>query len=251
MTEAEWLTSGKPSKMFEEELKASSDRKQKLFAVACCRRVEHRFIDSTQHAALEVVELAADNLCLAEDLAQAGRAMSRFDAAYWDENLPGEEVCWHASCVIKQAVTTTPLQQLSIGGRIHWLDDIFLGTSGVSGHAIIEAAQASGKEYDESEYHLDLCRGEDAENRVLAELLREIFGNPFRPVSFDPAWWTSTALALAKGIYDDRAFDRLPILADALQEAGCDSDGILNHLRDATAPHVSGCWALDLVLGKG
>ena len=81
-------------------------------------------------------------------------------------------------------------------------------------------------------------------------LVRDIFGNPFRPVTFDPEWRTTTALALARGIYDERAFDRLPILADALQDAGCDNDDILTHLRDTTTPHVRGCWALDLVLGK-
>ncbi|VTU00346.1 Uncharacterized protein (Fragment) OS=uncultured bacterium PE=4 SV=1 [Gemmataceae bacterium] len=80
--------------------------------------------------------------------------------------------------------------------------------------------------------------------------LREIFGNPFRPVTFDPAWRTATVTALAAGIYEEKAFDRLPILADALQDAGCDVDAILDHFRDPTAAHVRGCWALDLVLGK-
>ena len=87
-------------------------------------------------------------------------------------------------------------------------------------------------------------------DRPGAYIIREIFGNPFRSVVFDPSWRTSTVLALAQGIYDERAFDRMPILADALQDAGCDNDDILNHLRDPTAPHVRGCWALDLVLGK-
>ncbi|MDY3552454.1 hypothetical protein R5W24_001536 [Gemmata sp. JC717] len=82
------------------------------------------------------------------------------------------------------------------------------------------------------------------------ELLRDIFGNPFRPVSFDPAWRSSGVQLLAEGIYTDRAWDRLPILADALQEAGCESADLLNHLRDPAATHVRGCWALDLVLGK-
>ena len=86
-------------------------------------------------------------------------------------------------------------------------------------------------------------------SRELCDLMCEIFGNPFRPVAFDPAWRTSTALAIAEGIYDDRAFDRLPILADALQDAGCENGDILNHLR-SLGPHVKGCWALDLVLGK-
>ncbi len=80
--------------------------------------------------------------------------------------------------------------------------------------------------------------------------LHEVFGNPFRPVTFDAAWRTSDVMLLANGVYAERAFDRMPILADALQDAGCDSDDILAHLRDETATHVRGCWALDLVLGK-
>jgi hypothetical protein len=83
-----------------------------------------------------------------------------------------------------------------------------------------------------------------------ADLFREVFGNPFRPVTFAPAWRSTDVTLLAQGVYAEKAFDRLPILADALQEAGCDSEAILNHLRDANAPHVRGCWALDLALGK-
>src|SRR5262249_18374849 len=60
-------------------------------------------------------------------------------------------------------------------------------------------------------------------------LLRDIFGNPFRTVTVDPGWRTSDALALAKGIYEERAFDRMPILADALQDAGCDNPDVLEH----------------------
>jgi hypothetical protein len=78
--------------------------------------------------------------------------------------------------------------------------------------------------------------------------IREIFPNPFAPPRFDPAWRTSTVVALARGIYDERAFDRLPILADALQDAGCDNDDLLAHCR-GPGPHVRGCWALDLCLG--
>ena len=83
-----------------------------------------------------------------------------------------------------------------------------------------------------------------------ARLLRCIIGNPFRPVTFDPAWRTSDVVALARGIYADRAFDRMPIMADALQDAGCDNDDILNHCR-ADAVHARGCWVVDAVLGKG
>jgi hypothetical protein len=80
--------------------------------------------------------------------------------------------------------------------------------------------------------------------------VRCIFGNPFRPVAFDPSWLTSDVRTLAEGIYQDRAFDRMPVLADALQDAGCDSDDILSHCRDPQQVHVRGCWVVDSVLGK-
>ena len=82
-----------------------------------------------------------------------------------------------------------------------------------------------------------------------AELLREVVGNPFRPVTVSPAWLTADVLRLAGGAYDECRFDDLPILADALEEAGCDASGLLGHLR-GPGPHVRGCRALDLVLGK-
>jgi hypothetical protein len=84
---------------------------------------------------------------------------------------------------------------------------------------------------------------------AVATLIRCVFGNPFRPVTLDPQWRTSTVVDLARGIYDDRAFDRMPILADALQDAGCDSADALDHCR-GPGPHVRGCWVVDLVLGK-
>jgi len=71
-------------------------------------------------------------------------------------------------------------------------------------------------------------------------LLRDIFGNPFRPVAFDPAWRSEAAVGIARGIYDDRAFERLPILADTLQDAGCEHSDILAHCREP-GTHVRGC----------
>jgi hypothetical protein len=90
------------------------------------------------------------------------------------------------------------------------------------------------------------------ERKQQARLVRCVFANPFRPVSSDPAWllWNGgTAPKLAQGIYDDRAFDRLPVLADALEDAGCTRAEVLGHLRDP-GPQVRGCWVLDLLLGK-
>jgi hypothetical protein len=83
----------------------------------------------------------------------------------------------------------------------------------------------------------------------LRPLALDVFGNPFRPVALDPSWLTSTVVQLAQGIYADRAFDRLPILADALQDAGCEHPDVLAHCR-SDGPHVRGCWVADLLLGK-
>ncbi len=89
--------------------------------------------------------------------------------------------------------------------------------------------------------------------RPLAEcsqkLIPCVFGNLFRSVACDPSWHTSTAVALARAIYAERAFDRLPILADALEDAGCDAADLLAHCR-GEGPHVRGCWVVDLLLGK-
>ena len=88
------------------------------------------------------------------------------------------------------------------------------------------------------------------EMRVQARIVRCVFGNPFRSVDADPQWLTPTAVALADAIYAGRAFDRLPVLADALDEAGCDNADVLAHCRGG-GPHVRGCWVVDLILGRG
>ena len=82
------------------------------------------------------------------------------------------------------------------------------------------------------------------------DILAEILGPRDGVVPFSPDWRTDTAVALAQGMYESRDFSAMPILADALQDAGCDSDTILSHCRDATASHARGCWVVDLVLGK-
>jgi hypothetical protein len=88
------------------------------------------------------------------------------------------------------------------------------------------------------------------EERWQAAVLRDVFGNPFRPVEFDPVWRTDTAQTLARQMYELRDFGAMPILADALQDAGCETEDVLNHCRDASHLHVRGCWVLDAVLGR-
>ncbi|MBY0228900.1 MAG: hypothetical protein K2W96_06460 [Gemmataceae bacterium] len=87
---------------------------------------------------------------------------------------------------------------------------------------------------------------------MLAELVREVFGNPFRPTAVDPVWvraGNGTAGGLAQLFFEEGRFDDLPILADALQDAGCGDEALLRHLRQKE-PHARGCWALDALLGN-
>jgi hypothetical protein len=112
------------------------------------------------------------------------------------------------------------------------------------------------KQWGRPEDHADMAAGyarrqigEDA-TCDHAQILRDIVGNPFRPVTLDPAWRTATVTSLAQAIYEERAFDRMPILADALEDAGCTEVALLQHCRSGAA-HVRGCWAIDAVLEKG
>jgi hypothetical protein len=102
--------------------------------------------------------------------------------------------------------------------------------------------------WDKPAYLMFGERGRDAAVRE-ADLIRCFFGNPFRPVTLDSSLRTSTVTQLVQAIYEERAFDRMPILADALEDAGCSNQDILSHCR-GREEHVRGCWVVDLLLGK-
>jgi hypothetical protein len=97
---------------------------------------------------------------------------------------------------------------------------------------------------------ITLVRGPTGPTGGAAEcgLIRCVFGNPFRAVVFDPAWRTEAVVALAAGVAADRAFERLPVLADALEDAGCADPDVLAHCRGG-GPHATGCWVVDGLLG--
>jgi hypothetical protein len=252
MTEAEWLACADPTPMLEflrdEFLRDKvSDRKHRLIATACCRRVWHLVKHERSRAAVEVSEAVAEGTCTLSDAEINSLNQEVVNARWGFHEEPVEmfaatavemalprldtfEASWFLRLASKYAVLALEGEQLRAEGA-----------TPKKLKAWAEKCEHSGKPQGRTKL--------DATG-VIAAILRDIIGNPFRPVSFDPSWLTSTVVALARGIYEERAFDRLPILADALQDAGCDSDDILNHLRDPHATHVRGCWALDLVLGK-
>jgi hypothetical protein len=132
------------------------------------------------------------------------------------------------------------LEQLAHGRILMWA----LSVPDIEGESYAPEAQAR---IVAAQIRSLIC---DAEKVYQSDLIRDIFGNPFRLIPFSSAWRTTTAVQLARGMYDSRDFSAMPILADALQDAGCDDGDILNHCRDANQVHVRGCWVVDLVLGK-
>jgi hypothetical protein len=233
MTEAEWLAYGDPGPMLEWLQGKVSDRKLRLFSVACCRRVWERLEEGGRHA-VEVAERFADGEADAQQFKRA-RLISQEsrEPAGWG----GEQACaWY---------TTDKFAWRAAEGAAR-------ASAGIFSRAWDLAARKADRtrsRVDRQAVGAIAQLEQAAASAAQADLLRDIFGNPVRPVTFSPDWQTDTAVSLARQMYESREFGAMPILADALQDAGCDNEDILTHCR-GSGPHVRGCWVVDLVLGK-
>jgi hypothetical protein len=227
MTEAEWLAAEFWPPMLDHIRGRASTRRFLLLGVALCRRVWDRFPFADCGRLVEAVERLADHPDVNRDDLPAVR--SEVDSLFEplrDEYDRVDEDDTHSRGAYLAAMACGHL----------WYDTDGTIESVAGAAATAAAGDTEGPAWE-------------AERRAQAKLLHELFGNPFRPVAFDPRWRSETVTALASAIYEERAFDRLPILADALEEAGCDHAEVLTHLR-GPGPHVRGCWVLDGVLGK-
>jgi hypothetical protein len=219
MTEAEWLECTDPERMLAFLESKVSSRKRRLFGCACVRRVWRLLRDSRSHKAVEVAEQFADELADESQLARAYEAAMQLWGRERGLLLAAVSAAWRV----------TLLRRDEFG----------------------DAAEKASRRAAEAEGWTA-----PAPRPAQVSLLRDIFGNPFRPRVLDPSWRTPTVTALARAAYEERGLpagsldcDRLAILTDALEDAGCDSADILSHLR-GPGPHVRGCWVLDLLLGK-
>ncbi|OAI48649.1 hypothetical protein AYO44_06715 [Planctomycetaceae bacterium SCGC AG-212-F19] len=212
MNEADWNTCIHPHPMLEFLQGRLCERKFRLFGVACCRRIWHLLTDERSRQAIEAAE------------------------GYADKNVSPDEIIK----IEESAQLVTNSLQFSLDQQRAHAASL---TAALWAPVSWTAAQAA--------FYVSMSSTDEAsdERKKQSYFLRDIFGNPFKPIALDRSWRSGNVVALAQTIYDERAFDRMPILADALEDAGCTSAEMLNHCR-VDGVHVRGCWALDLVLGK-
>jgi hypothetical protein len=241
MNELDWLAGVDPGPMLARLGNRPSERKLRLFACACVRRRWAELTSARSREAVEVSERFADGrtgAAVLEAAWQAGQA-ALFDESYF-----------HIPALQAAAETANP--------------DIWTAVPTVLQHltqaACREALYGAVTGEDEAQVR-QLAAA--FEHLCQAAVMRECFDNPFRPSAIDRAWlcWNDhTVEKMARVIYDEERFDDLPILSDALEEAGCTSLAILSHLRAVPRPagwdspriaaHVRGCWVLDLLLAN-
>lgn len=228
MTDSEWLSCTDPSPMLGHLERGASDRKLRLFACACCRAIWHLLPDERTRRLIEMIELEADGLARADERdAARGEAGPIAASSTWD---------YMTGAPADGMVTGALLAESAVG--------VASNVVGWARQAVQDARPEGGRTKDARQR-----RSHDGEGPHQCSLLRDIFANPSRPASIDPSWQTPAVVDLAKSIYDERAFGRMPILGDALEDAGCANAEILAHCHEP-GEHVRGCWVVDALLGK-
>ncbi len=227
MDEAEWLACDDPRKMLEFVRGKTSERKMRLFAAACCRRrlwmSDHLWPTQTDgESVLAVSERYADGTASLEELRAATDVARTVASGFYYQSIQD---------VVDAVVTALELQP-SASPHLPTPVEAPSPDPGKAAREVFE--QTAGTQQDFTE---------------LAALLRELLGNPIRPAIVSSGWLTEAVRSLAETVAATVDFTLLPILADALEDAGCTDAAILDHLR-GPGPHVRGCFALDLVLGK-
>jgi hypothetical protein len=240
MTEQEWITCAEPTKMLEFVREKVSKRKWSLYMCGGCRYIAHLFFDPKSQMAVEVRERYADGQAGQDEMDRAAYYAEsptfgyHFEPTFWT-SYPDEDRASLHRLVEMGALSSSALS----GGE--WRVN-----EAVRDKLLAAAHLAEGY------CHL-ILESIPKVDWPGPSLCRCVFGNPFRPPSPLPptvlAWNDSTVRRMAQGIYDDRSFDRLPILSDALLDAGCDDEELIGHCR-SEGPHVRGCWAVDRILGK-
>jgi hypothetical protein len=275
MTEDQWLEPArqdpfweKVGPMLEHLGDRAAGRKLRLFACACAGKVEHLMKHERSRRAVRVARAFADGRAGLPDLETARREAR--DAAGQDEaavpSVGKYDYDRHAELHSAQAAAHAAQAAVDVT----WVDARHSGRAAAvsaAGHAVnalcLEHFALEGGPVNVYSW----VNEAPAHEETLCALLRDVFGNPFRPAPVDPAWRTPAVLAVARACYDTRDFTPIPVLADALEDAGCANPDVLAHCRTPDRPvqfsevsdaqrgerapveHARGCWLVDLLLG--
>ena len=228
LTELEWLDGRNFYARPLRTLARDQHRKWRLFAAACCRRaIPWTGEDERLQPVVEAVEAFADELIGWDEVRGVRRILSAIKKDLGPDCQGPRKTLDLTTRALDNAIAKKPSSALYADETCRYAYRAsFDGRSGTK--------------------RSDPLEDEKHQQWLLA---RDIFGNPFRPVAFDPAWRTADSLGIAARMYETRDFAAMPILADALEEAGCTNADVLLHAREPGV-HVRGCWVVDGVMGK-
>ena len=223
MNEAEWLSCDDPGLMLDHLEGRATDRKLRLFAVACCRRIWHLLDNERSRKVVEVTERYADGFSEADTYRTAMEA---------------------ASHVVQRQETDEPTPATAAWMSAYHPPFDAAYTCGVISVIADRERMASRADWWDTHHK----EGEE-EAKSQVDLMRCIFGNPFRPITIDPDWLMIDVVALARSMYDETDLGKMPQLAESLEKWGCTNADVLKHCR-RPGPHAKGCWVVDSILGK-
>ena len=222
-----------------------SDRKLDLFNLWCCHSLRPYLRDKRSIAAVRYAEQHVDQgwpLTAERDAIRLAAKQAVDDLIAWSNSDPRTPTVYRHRRVYVQAAVVA---QQAVGNELP--NRGAFQNAEFTAYAYAWANDEGPDTYPDDSPNCQLLLKANR-NRQDA-IFRDIVGNPFVSIEFAPHWRTSDVLGLARAVYEDGAFDRLPILADALMDAGCADEAVLSHCR-GPGPHARGCWVVDLVLGK-
>jgi hypothetical protein len=263
MTEAEWLTCSDVQTMLNLRGVPTDDRKLRLFHVACCREALYLASDERLRRGVKLAEQLADDEVFPADI---DAAVADIEALIDEANeirriaLEDYDAEVGSACGCPRCEADAEAQSFDMNPNI----DADFGYRRLDASYTAEALLFAGETLRRALVFPPAWHVGTEGRRLLVqmflkpidhrlcELVREVFGNPFRHVVLNPHWlaWSDGCVArIAQRLYNERSFSDLPILSDALEDAGCDNTDILTHCRSG-GEHVRGCWVVDLLLGK-
>jgi hypothetical protein len=218
----------------------SSYRHRRLIATAVCRQFISLLSDPRLLRMIEMSEAIADH---------QKRDWNDWEMTYENAQIAANEVVLVVNNAAARAIAGLGFDDHKIGRAIEVAVDVFGYLAAIREGVMRPNATQNTTQGIWS--HPVFISGRDNEGGdVVSRFIRDVIINPFHPINFDKSWRTDTVVSLANGMYITQDFSAMPILADALQDVGCNNHTILEHCRDRNVNHVRGCWVVDLVLDK-